>query len=301
MLHGYLRPLANFAHVVETGSITGAANRLGLSPSVISESVKTLEARVGEPLLERRRTGVSPTARGLALAEEARQVVDALDRALGTEDAADGPMTGVMRISLPVELAQGWFDRALFGLMEAHPDLELHLMVEDAPADYAKHARDLFVRVSPKTSHPDLVPLYTAPVDIVLVAAPRLASQATPGDVEKIQTLPYLGSPETSGSGKLTVRTAQGPLSMVFPQVLRVSDMGARLGLLRAGLGIMGCLRPSVAADLEAGRLIDLKPGQIGPGHVYAIIGSPRRRTPARVRRVAEALAEDLPGATLAN
>lgn len=300
MLHGYLRALANFAYVVDTGSITGAANRLGLSPSVISESVKTLEAKVGEPLLERRRTGVSPTARGLALAEEAHRVVDALNRALGTEDGANEPLVGVMRISLPVEIAHGWFSDAIGGLMAVHPDLELHLMAEDTPSDYGKYARDLYIRVSPKVDHPDLTAIVTAPVDIVLVGHPKLLAGIAPDDIQALQDLPYLGSTETTGPGHLKVGHGKESMSLTFEKVLRVSDLGARLGLLRAGIGTMGCLRPSVAADLDAGRLIELRPGQIGPGQVHCIIGSPHRRTPIRVRRVAEALAQGLSGATLA-
>ena len=296
MLHGYLRPLANFAHVVEVGSITGAANRLGLSPSVISESVKTLEARVGEPLLERRRTGVHPTERGIALAEEARRVVAALDRALGVEEAEDGPLSGVMRISLPTELGQGWFDAAFAALMQDHPGLELHLMIEDTPADYTKFSRDLFVRVGVKRDYADLTTLASAPAEIVLVASAELVRGVMPGDLEAIQRLPYLASPDKSGPGTLGV---QGQ-TLTFPKVLRVTDIGVRLGLLRKGIGAMGCLRPSVAEDLAEGRLVELAPGQLGPGHAHTVIGSPHRRPPRRVRRVAEALALALPGATLA-
>jgi len=280
MLYGYLRHLANFAHVVEVGSITGAANRLGLSPSVVSESVKTLEARLGEPLLERRRSGVHPTARGLSMAEEARRIVDALDRALGGEEETEGPLTGPLRISLPSELAHGWFDRALHKLMADHPDLDLKLLLEDTPADYSKYGRDLFIRVGLKAEYSDLRTLAHATAEIVLVAAPKLAAHITPGDLAAIQTLPFLASTEKTGAAEMRIRMDGPAKTLRFPHVLRVSNIGARLSMMRAGLGAMGCLRPSVNDDIEAGQLIDLVPGQSGFAKVHAVIGSPHRRHP---------------------
>ncbi|MEL7026415.1 MAG: LysR family transcriptional regulator [Pseudomonadota bacterium] len=61
---GYLRHLANFARIIEAGSVTGAANRAGVSPSQMSESLKVVEAYFGAPLVERHSQGVRPTSLG---------------------------------------------------------------------------------------------------------------------------------------------------------------------------------------------------------------------------------------------
>ena len=66
-MDGYLRHLANFARIVDAGSLTGAANQRGVSPSAMSDSVRILETHFGIPLLERRRSGVVPTGKGGAV------------------------------------------------------------------------------------------------------------------------------------------------------------------------------------------------------------------------------------------
>ncbi|MFF0016146.1 LysR family transcriptional regulator [Streptomyces sp. NPDC005374] len=81
-----VRRMQMLAAVVSSGSVTGAAARLGYTPSAISQQVAALEKEAGTELLERVGRGVRPTAAGLVLTEYAdaitRQVAEA-ETALG--------------------------------------------------------------------------------------------------------------------------------------------------------------------------------------------------------------------------
>lgn len=70
------RNLKAFLAVVEEGSVTRAAARLGLTQSAVSHTLERLRSLVGDPLFVRSGRNVVPTARALVMAERARQVVD---------------------------------------------------------------------------------------------------------------------------------------------------------------------------------------------------------------------------------
>jgi DNA-binding transcriptional LysR family regulator len=86
-----LQGLRALVAVARTGSVVGAADQLGYTPSAVSQQVKKLERDLDAPLLERRGRGVLLTERGRALAAEGDDVLERLERLehLGSDD--EGP------------------------------------------------------------------------------------------------------------------------------------------------------------------------------------------------------------------
>lgn len=271
-MHGYLRHLANFAEVTRAGSITGAAGRLDVSPSVVSNSIKILETHYREPLLERRKDGVVPTTKGHELAEEAVTILDALHRAMGSEK--DDAPRGEVRLALPREAVTGWFDAAFRELRRDHPGIHLTLFPDDALEDHTRFARDLYLRIGPEKSYRDLHTLWRLGSEAALVAHPDLLTGGDPSDEEFIATLPNL-SPKAASS--------------TTPQSLTVMGASARVELARRGLGMTTCILRSVEDDLRAGRLVRCLPDTVNlPLNV--LLGAPQKKPAARVTVVADAL-----------
>ena len=75
------RELAAFVAAVDAQTMHAAADALALTQSAVTKRVAALERRVGQPLLERGRAGVRPTAAGRALYPEARAALASLERA----------------------------------------------------------------------------------------------------------------------------------------------------------------------------------------------------------------------------
>lgn len=71
--------------VLETGSITRAAERLDVTQSAVSHGVERLRRLLGDPLFVKSGRGIVPTARAEALAQPARELLAALDRFARTE------------------------------------------------------------------------------------------------------------------------------------------------------------------------------------------------------------------------
>ncbi len=121
--------LRTFLAVVESGSISAAADRLGYVQSSVSEQVRRLERELGVPLLTRTSTGVSPTSEGRRLLPEAELVLAALEELRRT---AGGPAP--LRIGAVDTLALQWL-----------PDLIASLPPGDQPT-IGMERRDLIVR-----------------------------------------------------------------------------------------------------------------------------------------------------------
>lgn len=77
--------------MAETGSITQAAARMGMSQPAMSNQLRRVEEIVGGRLFERSRTGLEPTALGGQVIARARTVLSELDTLFGDLHAADGP------------------------------------------------------------------------------------------------------------------------------------------------------------------------------------------------------------------
>ena len=90
--------LALFRHVVEAGSITAGAARANLALAAASTRIRQMEDALGVRLLERRRTGITPTPAGHALAGHARAILAQSDRLHEDLHAYSGDIAGHVRV-----------------------------------------------------------------------------------------------------------------------------------------------------------------------------------------------------------
>src|SRR5947209_7275862 len=77
-----LRHLRYFAAVVEEGTFTAAADRLGMTQPALSRAVRALEREFGSALLRRGQAGVEPTAAGAVLFREAKGIDESVSAAV---------------------------------------------------------------------------------------------------------------------------------------------------------------------------------------------------------------------------
>ncbi|MGX9357285.1 LysR family transcriptional regulator [Roseobacteraceae bacterium S113] len=281
---GYLRHLAHFAQIVDAGSMTGAAHKLGTSPSAMSESVRILEAYFGEPLLERSKRGVAVTGRGMTLYEHCRHIVDGMEGALGQRAAG---LSGTVKISAPSELLGNGFAPAIAHLGHDAPEIRLVLAAENEVLDHTRFGRDLYVRAGKRDKRQGLQVLHEGSDRAVLVATPALAKTCNPEDARSVETLPFLTSVSAASHAKLG--TTDGQLR--FRKTVQVGAIDARLALMREGAGAVACLLSSVRKDIAAGRVVRLMPGPFN-WEVACVIASPHRAPSEAVRHVAQTLAQ---------
>ena len=159
-----LPSLLCFARVVETGSFTNAAELLGISKSVVSTRVSSLEERLGEPLLLRTTRRVTVTTLGARIYPHARAMAE--QGAQATSSAANAAR-GTIRVSAPVTLSQMWLTGPLHAFFAGRPDAHVELLLNDRLVDLVEERIDVAVRITKlKDSAMIARRLASTPIDI---------------------------------------------------------------------------------------------------------------------------------------
>ncbi|MFR9727806.1 LysR family transcriptional regulator [Saccharopolyspora sp. MS10] len=127
--------------VAEEGSITAAAERLGVTQPSLSQQIGTLEKQVGVRLFARTPQGMTPTVAGRAFLAEAEVATTASRRAFTAARAADGDLTGELIVAVYLGLGTRRLSRALGELRRRHPHLQVTLHEEPDPTDMERLAR----------------------------------------------------------------------------------------------------------------------------------------------------------------
>jgi len=142
-----LRHMSVFAHIVETGSITAAAEALQLSKSVVSQHLKTLEQELGITLLKRttRRQSLTPAGEDFYLqCQKLNAIADSAWQQ--AQDTLQVPQ-GALRITAPNALMGTLIAPVIGQLMQKYPLLEPELISSDHQLDLMANDIDLAIRV----------------------------------------------------------------------------------------------------------------------------------------------------------
>ncbi|MCI9889478.1 LysR family transcriptional regulator [Micrococcales bacterium 31B] len=122
-----VRRLALLLEVVETGSITAAAENLQYTPSAVSQQLRKLEVEVGQPLLIRRSRGVAPTEAGQVLAQHARSIVRLMSAAASDLDQIAGLKRGTLTVGTFPTLAGSFLPSVIRAFKGRYPAIEIAL------------------------------------------------------------------------------------------------------------------------------------------------------------------------------
>jgi DNA-binding transcriptional LysR family regulator len=143
-----LRQLACFVAIVEEGSFTRAAGRVGITQPSLSQHVRSLEEELGGAVLERLPRGIALTPAGRILLPEARAALRAVERGRRGARAALALESGDLEIATVLSMAVGLLPRYIRLWHERHPDVGIRLQefrhrslledaVEQGVADFA--------------------------------------------------------------------------------------------------------------------------------------------------------------------
>jgi DNA-binding transcriptional LysR family regulator len=240
-----LSALTSLQAVATHGSVVGAADSLGYTPSAVSQQVKRLEKQTGVPLLER-------VGRGVMLTDHGRHLVDAGARLLADLEEVEaglhqraGAVAGDLRLTAFSTAMRGLVAPVIGDLRATHPDLALAL-TEREPWDtvdlVASGQSDLGV-VHRWGDVPIAIPGHlTATVvahdvaDVIVRTDHPLASydRVSPHDLVDEA---WIATPDGTICRQWLTRmyAGTGRLPRIAHQAM---EFGSHLALVRAGLGI---------------------------------------------------------------
>jgi len=136
-----------FLAVLEEGSLSGAARRLGLSHATVRARIEALEAALGTTLFTRSVNGLTPTDGARALREPARRMALASEQFIREAVAAPDEVAGIVRLSVPEFIGIEVIPPMLARLRDAFPAIRIELVLSNAPADLISQEVDIAVRM----------------------------------------------------------------------------------------------------------------------------------------------------------
>ncbi len=255
-----LPALAAFACVARHASFSRAAIELGMSPSALSQSVRSLERRLGVRLLHRTTRRVGLTEPGERLLREAAPALARIGGALqALEESRDVP-AGRLRITAPRIAAEQLVLPHLPAFCARHPHIEVELAVQAALTDLVAEGFDAGIRLGESLADGMVAAPLGPPQRLVVVASPaylrRHPPPPTPEALAGHTCIRYRRSDgrlmpwEFARDGQdFSVEVGGGP-------IFNDSGLGRRMAI--AGLGLAQVFEAAAADDLAAGRLLRL-------------------------------------------
>ncbi|KAA1172856.1 LysR family transcriptional regulator [Marinobacter salinexigens] len=181
-----------FIAVVNEGSFTRAADRLDLSPQLVSKYVSQLEQHLGTRLLNRTTRRIHLTEAGTRYHLRAVQVLNDIDDMENQMGDMHTEAKGVLRISAPVSFAIRHLAPLLSDFQKAHPAVSIDLQLNDRKVDILEEGFDIALRIGQLKSS-SLVAKRIAPIRLVMCASPAyLAEHGTPENPEDLSGHRYL-------------------------------------------------------------------------------------------------------------
>ncbi len=120
-----------FRTVVESGSLTKAADLLHMTQSGVSHAISSLETELGIALLTRDRSGITLTADGELVLQRIREVLTANERLNQQVAAIKGLEIGTVRIGTFTSVSAQWLPGVIKDFQHLHPSIEIKLAEGD--------------------------------------------------------------------------------------------------------------------------------------------------------------------------
>lgn len=249
-----LKAMANFVRIVDSGSLSSAAESTGQSTASLVRSLAALERHLGVRLLNRTTRRMALTDEGEAYLAWSRRMLADVDDMEQRLQAQDGNIRGLLRLTAPVEFGQRYFAPLVYEFMKQHAELRVELTLSDQLMPLIDQRLDLALRIG---HLPD------SSMVARQVGATRLLTCASPA---YLQTAPPIDNPAALSSHPCITLAAQGRhwyyqqngkelVQEVAPRLICNQIRAASLACVQ-GLGVTRLMHYQVADELADGRLV---------------------------------------------
>lgn len=287
-----LNRLTTFVAVVEAGSLTAAADRLGLAKSMVSKHMQLLEQEVGVGLLLRSTRKLSLTEAGRAFYEASRQLLKSAELAIEQARSGSESPQGTLRVASPIDYGLIVVSPLLARLRARYPALKIDLTCGDHIIDLIAEGIDVTVRLG-KLADSSLMATRVDKLVRWLVASPDfIARHGMPRTPEELPALPYVALSVLAQPAQFALTDRAGNQvdvrmrNTVFSSNTAYATRAAAL----SGDGVLRATTFSVRDDVAAGRLVRLLPEWSLPESDIHAVYPATSHVPQKVRVFIDAL-----------
>ncbi|MGO4304025.1 LysR substrate-binding domain-containing protein [Cupriavidus sp. RAF12] len=252
-----LEELLGFVTVVDSGSITAAAEQLDQTVSGISRALSRLEEKLETTLLRRTTRRLELTEEGAAMLAHARQILAAADQAEEQMRLRRQRPAGRLRVNAASPFMFHVVVPLVGAFREAYPEIELELNTNDQIIDLLEHRTDVAIRIGAlRDSTLHARPLGNSRIRVV--ATPDyLKAHGRPKTVADLAAHSLIGFTQPESLNRWPLRDAQGSNVQIRPHIAASSGETLRQ-LALAGQGIVCLADYMIDADRRAGNLVQV-------------------------------------------
>lgn len=191
--------LRSLVAACETGSLSAAARRLGITQPAVSQQIAALERSLGLVLVVRGRNGIHPTEAGRLAARHGAEVLARLSEMQDALAALQSSPDGRLGLSCALLMSQSLLVPVLADLRRTHPGLKIEFQATDTLVDLAKAELDLAIQATTDGAGNGMV-RKLAEVELCLVASRRYLERVgrpqTPEDLRPLDYIQYRDDPD---------------------------------------------------------------------------------------------------------
>ena len=292
---GNLRRLVYFVAVVETGSFTAAAERLGITKAVVSQQVARLEQEFRTSLLVRTTRKVQTTEAGLSFYRRCTLILRDAESAFDELSEGVAEPSGVLRLTAPFDYGISALVPVIVAYTARYPDCKVDAVFSDQTLDMMSSGIELAIRVGWLTEA-GLQGRKIGEFRQVLVASANMQGQIERlSSPEDIASLPFIANSALRDplDWRFSLNEADCKDITMQASIYLDATLAVREAVFQ-GAGIAVFPDYVIADDLKSGRFIEVLPQwRLPAGGIYAVFPSARFR-PAKVRAFVDLLVSQL-------
>jgi DNA-binding transcriptional LysR family regulator len=289
--------MQTFVQIVEAGSLSAAAARMGTTQPTVSRRLQALERSLGLPLLQRSTHRMKLTEDGERCYERARELLanlEAFDADMrGTGDQPEG----TLRVVVPHAFGQQQLVGPLSTYLQRYPKVSVEWLLSDREPDFIASGIDCAIHVGEVTD-PTAVAIRLSEVRRVVIAAPSVTDGRQPTHPSELADLPWLAIRTFYRDSITLVHTGSGDRVQVpIRPRMSTDSLYALRSAARLGMGVGVISGWMAAEDVAQGRLIRLVPDwEAEPLPIYLVYPHARFYS-SRLRRFIEVMRETVTAA----
>jgi DNA-binding transcriptional LysR family regulator len=286
-----------FVQIVNSGTITAAAERLQLAKSAVSRRLAELEEQLGVELFHRSTRKLSLTDSGRSFYERCSRILEDLAEAEDAVSELHGEINGLIKVAAPLNFGLMHLGPAMIAFQQQHPGIHFDIDFNDREVDLIREGFDVGIRIA-ELKDSSLIARRLAEVSMVVCASPAYLREhgepRTPDDLQAHGCITYsnLARPD-----QWDFRDSEGnPFRVRVNTIMTANNGGFMRDAAVAGLGVLR--QPNFIAyeAIVSGELVPiLTQYSVTPFNAYALY-PPTRHLSQRVRQFVDFLVERFAG-----
>ena len=278
-LHGILV----FLNVVDAGTLSGAAHKLGVSTAAVSATLARLEKKLAVRLLDRTTRRLAMTPEGTEFYTRCKQIVSDLDDAERAVSQTGKEPGGLLRVGMPQGLGRMWIIPQLPRFLRQYPAISLEVVCRDVSAQTRDSELDISVRSGELQSSRLAARQLATCRYVVCGSREYFKAHGTPKTIEALDQQACLAyrRPRNGRIRQWKFATPAGDVTKALRSLTTFNSNEALVAAATAGLGIIQVAEYYARPALACGELVEvLAPHKTGGYEISAVFPQQQHLAP---------------------